>query len=166
MDAQKDNPVDWIMADDITSNIKRIASKHILIVSDSCYSGTLTRATSTELNAKGEREEYINKMMARLSRTLMASGGNEPVADSGGGKHLVFAAAFLKALNEATDKSVFTAEELFHGWVKEIMAGKSDQVPEYNNVKNSGHEGGDFVFQLAKATATESYKPAAQSVST
>lgn len=153
VDAQKDNPVDWISATDITDNIKRIASRHILIVSDSCYSGTLTRAAVTDLEAKGEREEYINKMMARPSRTLMASGGSEPVADEGGGNNSVFAAAFLRALNEA-DKPLFTAEELFHGRIKSIVAGKSEQVPEYNDIRNSGHEGGDFVFQTAKASVS------------
>ena len=83
----------------------------------------------------------------------MASGGNEPVADSGGGNHSVFASAFLKALKE-TEKNIFTAEELFHGRgsVKEMVAGKSDQVPEYNTIKNSGHDGGDFVFQVKTAS--------------
>jgi formylglycine-generating enzyme required for sulfatase activity len=150
VDAQNDNPTKWIIADDITSNIKRIVAGHILIVSDSCYSGTLTRDLSTKLSTKGERDEFIKKMLERKSRTLMASGGNEPVADEGGGGHSVFAGAFLKALSEA-EKGIFTAEELFHGRVKEIVAGKSDQVPEYSNIRNSGHEGGDFVFQLAKA---------------
>ncbi|MEW6615664.1 MAG: caspase family protein [Thermodesulfobacteriota bacterium] len=150
VDAQRDDPVDWISATDITDNIKRIASKHILIVSDSCYSGTLTRAAAGDLSTKGARDEFIKKMMERTSRTLMASGGNEPVADSGGGNNSVFAAALVKALKEA-DKPLFTAEELFHGRVKTIVAGKSEQVPEYNDIRNSGHEGGDFVFQLASA---------------
>ena len=149
VDALSDSPTEWIMADDITSNIKRIISRHILIVSDSCYSGTLTRAVSGDLSKSGEmREEFIKKMIERPSRTLMASGGNEPVSDSGGGSHSVFASSFLKALSEA-DKSLFTAEELFHGRVKEIVTGKSEQVPEYNKIKNSGDEGGDFVFTLA-----------------
>ncbi|MBI5749278.1 MAG: formylglycine-generating enzyme family protein, partial [Nitrospinae bacterium] len=86
--------------------------------------------------------------MERPSRTLMASGGNEPVADEGGSGHSVFADAFLRALKEA-DKGIFTAEELFHGRVKSSVAGKSDQVPEYNDIKNSGHDGGDFIFKLA-----------------
>ncbi|MBI3754973.1 MAG: SUMF1/EgtB/PvdO family nonheme iron enzyme [Deltaproteobacteria bacterium] len=150
VDAQKDDPVDWIMADDITSNIKRIASRHILVVSDSCYSGTLTRAAATDLTTKGSREEFVKKMMERSSRTLMASGGNEPVADEGSGGHSVFAAAILDALEDA-DKNVFTAEEMFHSRVKVVVAGKSEQVPEYNDIRNSGHEGGDFVFQHSKA---------------
>lgn len=145
VDAQKDDPVDWIMSDDITSNIKRMPAKHIVVISDSCYSGTLTRSAGVELKARGDRQAFLAKMIARPSRTLMASGGNEPVWDSGGGNHSVFAAAFLKALGEAEER-VFTAEELFHGRLKEVVAGKSDQVPEYSNIKNSGHEGGDFVF--------------------
>ncbi|MBI5748753.1 MAG: SUMF1/EgtB/PvdO family nonheme iron enzyme [Nitrospinae bacterium] len=149
IDAHKDRTTNWIIADDITSNIKLIASRHILIVSDSCYSGTLTRAVSTELSIKKDREEFIKKMMERSSRTLMASGGNEPVSDSGGGNNSVFAGAFLKALEEFSVKDVFTAEELFHGRVKSSVAGKSDQVPEYNQIKNSGDDGGDFVFRLA-----------------
>jgi formylglycine-generating enzyme required for sulfatase activity len=149
VDAQKDDPTNWIMADDITSNIKRIAARHVLVVSDSCYSGTLGRQAVTELITTGGREGYLKKMMERPSRTLMASGGNEPVSDSGGGNNSIFTVAFLKSLKEI-EKDAFTAEEIFHTRIKEIVAGKSDQVPEYGNIKNSGHEGGDFVFILAK----------------
>ncbi|MBI3584374.1 MAG: caspase family protein, partial [Nitrospinae bacterium] len=158
VNAQRDDPVDWISATDITDNIKRIASAHILIISDSCYSGTLTRAAAGDLSTKGERDEFVKKMMERRSRTLMASGGNEPVADEGGSGHSVFADAFLRALKEA-DKGIFTAEELFHGRVKSSVAGKSDQVPEYNDIKNSGHEGGDFVFKLANAGSILKIEP-------
>ncbi len=155
VNAQRDDPVDWISATDITDNIKRIASAHILIISDSCYSGTLTRAAAGDLSTKGERDEFVKKMMERKSRTLMASGGNEPVADEGGSGHSVFADSLLRALKEA-DKNIFTAEELFHSRVKSSVAGKSDQVPEYNDIKNSGHDGGDFVFRVAKLTDVES----------
>jgi len=43
-------------------------------------------------------------------------------------------------------ESVFTAEELFYDYIKERVAGKSEQTPEYNPLRNSGHESGDFVF--------------------
>jgi len=49
------------------------------------------------------------------------------------------------------DKSAFSAEELFYAHIKERVAGKSDQVPEYNTIKNSGHEGGDFVFMKSQS---------------
>jgi hypothetical protein len=75
----------------------------------------------------------------------MASGGNEPVEDGGGGGHSVFANALLRGLRQM-DERVFTAEELFFRFVKEPVAGKSDQTPEYSPIRNSGHDTGDFVF--------------------
>jgi hypothetical protein len=75
----------------------------------------------------------------------MASGGNEPVADGGGSGHSVFARAVLDGLRGMRER-VFTADELFHQYIKERVAGKSDQTPEYNPLRNSGHEAGDFVF--------------------
>ena len=146
-DAKPDNDTDWIIVDNITSNIKRMSSRHILVVADSCYSGTLTRNAITKLNTPDEKTRYLDKMWKRASRTLMASGGNEPVADSDGeeGGHSVFAQAFLDALSDPGAR-IFTAEQLFYSSIKESVAGNAEQVPEYNIIKNSGHKGGDFVF--------------------
>ncbi len=145
VDSEHDSEANWIIVDTLTSSIKRFASKHVLIVADSCYSGTLTRAAITNLNTPQERMKFLEKMNQRSSRTLMASGGNEPVADGGGGGHSVFARAFIEALQQA-DEKVFTAEQLFYNYIKEPVAGRAEQVPEYNIIKNSGHGGGDFVF--------------------
>jgi len=145
VDAQTDSDTNWIIADDLTVNMKRISSRHVLVVADSCYSGAITRSVSINLKASGSREEYLKKMNEKPSRSLLASGGNEPVFDSGGSGHSVFADAFIKALDEV-DQKAFTAEELFYGYIKERVAGKSEQVPEYNTIRNSGHDGGDFIF--------------------
>ncbi len=79
------------------------------------------------------------------SRTLLASGGNEPVLDDGGGIHSVFANAFLSGLVQ-TDKEIFTAEEFYLKSIKELVSGKANQNPEYSAIRNSGHESGGFVF--------------------
>jgi formylglycine-generating enzyme required for sulfatase activity/uncharacterized caspase-like protein len=144
-DAELDDNANWISADDITTNIKVIPAKHVLIVSDSCYSGTLTRGLGELLPRPTEREQFLGKMAQGRSRTLMASGGNEPVADGGGGKHSVFAAALLRGLREM-DKEQFTAAELFRYHVEESVAGRANQTPEYTPLRNSGHESGDFIF--------------------
>ncbi|MCP4749466.1 MAG: hypothetical protein GY866_01100 [Proteobacteria bacterium] len=146
VDAEQDDDTNWIIADTITANIQRISSRHVLVVADSCYSGTLTRSAEADLSTGRIRAGFLDKMSKRPSRTLMASGGNEPVADGGGGRHSIFAAAFLRALREKTD-TVFTAEELFYDHIKETVAGKSAQVPVYSVIRNSGHDGGDFVFK-------------------
>ena len=145
VDARTDDDTDWIIVDRITSNVRRMACRHILIVADSCYSGTLARSAAIDMGATRERDQYLAKMRAKTSRTLMASGGNEPVSDEGGGKNSVFARALLDALARM-DGPVFTAEELFHRHIRERVAGNAAQTPEYNILRNSGHDGGDFVF--------------------
>jgi uncharacterized caspase-like protein len=145
VDARETDNANWVSADDVTTNIRGIRARHVLIISDSCYSGAIVRETPLRLTTPAERERYIEKMMQGTSRFLMASGGNEPVVDGGGGGHSVFANALLRGLRQM-DAPVFTAEELFFRFVKEPVAGKSDQTPEYSPLRNSGHESGGFVF--------------------
>ena len=145
MDAQSDSDTNWIIVDTVTSNIKRMPSMHVLVVSDSCYSGTFTRRAVADLGTTEKRKRYLQKMQSKKSRTLLASGGNEPVSDIGGEGHSVFAKAFLVGL-QSMEKKEFTAEELYSMYIKEMVAGSSEQTPEYNIIRNSGHEGGDFVF--------------------
>ena len=148
VDAEPEDVSNWIIADEITTGIRVIPARHVLVVSDSCYSGTLTRGANVLSPRPSEREQFLQKMSAGRSRTLMASGGDEPVADGVGG-HSVFASALLRGLREM-DRTRFTAAELFSDYVIEPVAGRSDQTPVYDPLRNSGHESGDFVFERAK----------------
>ncbi|HEV2800466.1 MAG TPA: caspase family protein [Pyrinomonadaceae bacterium] len=149
VDATLDDNSNWIIADEITTALKVIPAKHVLVISDSCYSGTLTRGLGEALPRPSEREQFLRRMAAGRSRTLMASGGDEPVADGGGGGHSVFAGALLRGLKQM-DKGEFTAGELFRSHVEEAVAGRANQTPEYNPLRNSGHESGDFIFVRLK----------------
>jgi uncharacterized caspase-like protein len=145
VDAKENDVANWIISNDITSEMKRNPARHVLIVADSCYSGTLTRAADVNLSSRGGREYFLKKMFKQPSRTLMASGGNEPVVDTGSDGHSIFAYTFLRALKEI-DEAVFTAEELFYKFVKQSVAGQAEQTPVYSILRNSGHDGGDFIF--------------------
>lgn len=149
VDADPDSPANWILADDLTTDVKVIKARHVLIVSDSCYSGGLTRDAGVTVRPT-DRTVYLQRMLNATSRTLMASGGNEPVADGGGSGHSVFANALLAGLDAIPDP-IFSADQLFHGFVKERVAGLSEQVPQYNMIRNSGHADGDFVFERRDA---------------
>lgn len=145
VDATPDDVSNWIIADEITTGIRVTPARHVLVVSDSCYSGMLTRGIGVSPSSPAEREQFLQRMSAGHSRTLMASGGDEPVADGGGGGHSVFAAALLRGLRQM-DKPRYTASELFNNYIIEPVAGRADQTPVYNPLRNSGHESGDFVF--------------------
>jgi hypothetical protein len=148
IDAGSDDAGNWISSDDITSSIRGIRARHVLVISDSCYSGTLARGAelfgSPPVEMTG-REKYLFKISAGKSRMLMASGGDEPVEDSGSGGHSVFANALLTGLTQ-TDTEIFIGLDLYRNFVAQEVSGKSNQNPEYSAIRNSGHESGDFIF--------------------
>jgi hypothetical protein len=80
----------------------------------------------------------------------MASGGDEPVSDSGTDGHSVFAYAVLRSLQQA-GQPVFTASDLFYSSVRQQVAGKSEQLPQYSIIRNSSHDDGDFIFVKKQA---------------
>lgn len=143
-DAEPGDTSNWIIADEITTDIKVIPARHILIISDSCYSGGITREISPAFTPQ-ERGRYLQKMIAGRSRTLMSSGGLEPVSDAGSQGHSVFADALLRGLTTSDDQA-FSAEILFQEFIRVSVAGKSEQTPQYGAIRNSGHDAGDFVF--------------------
>ena len=145
VDAKLDNDTNWIDAKNITDQLKRISAKHVLIVADSCYSGTISRSIEIKLKSSDNRENYLRKIQGKNARVLISSGGNEPVADSGGKEHSIFSQVFIDTLLKP-GQEVFTAEEMHVTNIKESVAGQAEQTPEYKVIRNSGHDGGDFVF--------------------
>lgn len=147
VDAESGSSPNRIIADELTTGVRVLPSRHVLIISDSCYSGGLTRDADAPAQGAGQ-QAFIRRMLRYRSRTLMASGGDEPVSDDGKDGHSVFAYALLRAL-ERTDGTMFTAGDLFYSSIQKQVAGGSGQLPEYSIVRDSSHEDGDFVFTRA-----------------
>jgi hypothetical protein len=144
VNAQQGSRVHWISNTTITDALKAMAAKHVMVVADSCYSGTLVRGIDVVLPASGaERSTYLARIAQRRSRTVLTSGGLEPVTDSGGGEHSVFAKAFLAALQDNQD--VLDGQQLF-SLIRRPVILNAAQTPEYTDMRYAGHEGGDFLF--------------------
>jgi uncharacterized caspase-like protein len=140
VDAARDNDVDWVSLSAITSAVRAIPAKHVLVVADSCFAGKLTR----DIHLKRRTPGYLKKISQKRARVVLTSGGLEPVADTGGARgHSVFAAAFLKVLKE--NDGVMDGETLFSRLRRPVMLAAS-QTPEYSDIRKAGHEGGDFLF--------------------
>ena len=134
-----------IISDELMNEVSDAPARHVLVISDSCYSGDLanTRGPGSEISAG--TPAGIARMLGRKSRNLMASGGEEAVSDAGVDGHSVFAGVLLRALAENVNP-MFTASSLFYGTIKDSVVGNSMQTPEYAVIPNSTHNGGDFVF--------------------
>lgn len=139
VDAEADSRVNWLSNADITDTVKALKAKHVLIVADSCYSGTLMRSASPQRLVAPDLERLAQKR----ARTVLTSGGLEPVADGGGRGHSVFARAFIGAL-EANEGAADLAR-LFPEIRRQVMLGR-DQTPQYADIRQANHEGGDFIF--------------------
>ncbi len=140
VDAASDNKINWVSNSSITSTLKAMHTKHVLIVADSCYSGKLTRG----IHVKIRTQNYFSTIAKKRARSVLSSGGLEPVYDSGGKQgYSVFASAFLDVLEE--NKGVVDATELFSKLRRPVML-NADQTPEYSDIRKAGHDGGDFLF--------------------
>ena len=143
VDAEENNPANWVSNGDITNMLRAIRAKHVMVVADSCYSGTLVRSTPGKILTAKERATWIKRMVKKRTRTALVSGGLEPVMDAGGGDNSIFAKAFLDALH--ANKDVLEGQKLF-AMIKRPVALESDQTPQYSDVRRAGHDGGDFMF--------------------
>jgi Caspase domain len=163
-DADSSFSANRIIADDLTTGVRVLPARHVLVISDSCYSGTLTRDVNAPIQSGGQAA-LISRMLRSRSRTLMASGGDEPVSDQGTNGHSVFAYALLRAL-ELTEGQMFTASDMFYGSVRGQVAGKSEQVPLYSIIRNSSHDDGDFVFNRIAASGATFHPSEAVTIAT
>ena len=134
-----------IISDDLMNEVSDAPARHVLVISDSCYSGDLANTRSLGSGPEGGTSAVIQRMLARKSRNLMASGGEETVSDAGADGHSVFASVLLRALSE-NQSPMYTASSLFYADIKDSVVGNSQQTPEYAVIPNSTHNGGDFVF--------------------
>ena len=144
-DAEEDTQTDWISMSTITGTVKAMSAKDVMIVADSCYSGTLVRAAPVRIESGGDRSLEIRRLAQKRFRTALVSGGLEPVIDGGGDGYSVFARAFINELRQNQD--VLDGTALFRSIRRPVVV-NADQTPEYSDIRKAGHEGGDFLFLL------------------
>jgi len=144
VDAELRNSANWISNADITDTLTAIDARHVLVIADSCYSGTLTMDTATRGSAAQLLDPaYMKRMLKKRARIVVASGGLEPVSDVGGGKHSIFAKALLEVLRR--NGSILDATTLFSE-VRQPVVAHAQQTPRLGYLSNAGHEGGEFML--------------------
>ena len=164
VDAEEATRTDWIPVSTVTGTVKAMSAKHVLVISDSCYSGTLTRGVIVSTSTGAEREVELRRLSEKRSRTVLVSGGLEPVNDGGGDGHSVFTRALLTALR--ANAEVLDGHRLFTAIRRPVVV-NAEQTPRYADIRLAGHDGGDFLFVPVSAGVREpvgDQRPAAVSV--
>ncbi len=142
-DATTNSTAQFISNSDLQTYLGGIKSKHTLLISDACFSGDIFRGNTVSVPFENNEKYYVNAY-EKDSRQAISSGGNEPVMDGGKDGHSVFAYYFLKALNSNNGK-YYDASQLFEQ-IKIPVINNSEQTPNFNTIKNTGDEGGHFIF--------------------
>jgi hypothetical protein len=150
-DAEAGNPANWISSQSITEFIGIMPARHVMVVADSCYSGALTGSAVAKLPDgmdAGKREKWLKVMASRKARTVLTSGGVQPVLDQGGGGHSVFANAFLGVLRG--NQRILEDYDVFRSVAGQVKTSASkagfEQAPQYAPLQHAGHEGSPFFF--------------------
>ena len=124
----------WISNSDIRDAIKSLSARHVLLIADACFGGSIfkTRGRPTTVTA-------INKLYEKPSRKAMTSGNMTETPDES--KFLYY---LTKSLKE--NKEIYiSSDNLFYDFRDAVVA-NSATVPQYGTIHEAKDEGGEFIF--------------------
>jgi uncharacterized caspase-like protein len=140
-DASVKTAANWVSNSDIAKFLRAIRSAQLILVSDSCFSGSLTKeqkVSGTTVAARGQIQQ-------KRSVVAFSSGGEEPVSDEGKDGHSIFAYYLIQLLD--TSSGITPGYEIYRV-VKDRVMKDYPQEPQYGAVLSAGHlEGGEYYFE-------------------
>ncbi len=141
VDASVKTAKGWISNSDISRLLAAIPSRQLMLISDSCYSGTLT----SERKFTQGRDLPPEQILQQRSVLVLSSGADEPVSDEGKEGHSIFAWNLIRTLQAAGG---LTPGAQVWSKVSKGVTSEYPQQPQYGAVVSAGHtEGGDFLFR-------------------
>ncbi len=134
---------------DLNKWLDVIEAKHVLVVADSCYSGAGIVSIGGIKLKTPDVEKQLEFALGGPSRTVISSGGRDPVPDGGAGDGSVFTKTFVALLNE--NRGVLTDAEMFAHLKERVQFGDGGAAgpvptPVFGRIEGGGHVRGQFVF--------------------
>jgi len=133
-DAMTDDKSSWISNSTIRDYVAGINSKHTLLITDACFSGSIFKTRDMDLSDYG-----MSNLYRLSSRKAMTSGTLTTVPDES-----KFMQYFIKRLTDTEGKYV-SARQLFYG-LETAVLNNTNTVPQFGVIQDTGDEGGDFIF--------------------
>jgi hypothetical protein len=129
--------VTWLSNSTITDFIKACKARHILLIADACYAGSIYSSRGMMDNAT----PAIRDLIRSKSRKAITSGGTTEVADES-----KFAQILVEQLKTNTEQYL-PSLQLYNLLQKPVLA-NSQTSPRWGPISNVGDDNGDFVFIL------------------
>jgi hypothetical protein len=144
----------WLPNAQIRGFISNIKSRHICVVSDSCFSGdmlSIERSSAPQIN-----NDYFAKAYKRISRQVVTSGALETVPDKS-----EFAQQ-IKLVLEGNNYPYLDPLMLFN----EVRTGVKKTSPLFGSLRDTGHqEGASFLLFLKEENESASYEDTTETYS-
>ena len=137
----------WLSTSFVKDQADTLLASKVLIMVDSCFSGTFVSKGSHNLIT--EEEKSINKLnflkmnVNRIGREYISSGANQQVEDTNGGKYSAFAKVFIQSLE---DNNGHLYSKILYAKIHEYLNPLTGQQAQYSFIKNANHSKGVFVF--------------------
>lgn len=135
-DAKRNDPNTWLPNKTVLDLVAKIPSRHTLLITDACFSGSVFKTRG--LNDAAPKP--IQEMEEKISRIAITSGNDTEVPDES-----IFMKYLIKALNNNKEKYL-TAQKMFINQILEAVMTESKTEPRYGTLELAGHVGGDFIF--------------------
>jgi len=135
-DAKISSKGNWLSNSTIRDYIAGINTKHTLLITDACFSGSIFKTRGANADASGYA---ISKIYKLPSRKAMTSGTLTTVPDESKFMHYL-----VKRLEENTSKYLTTRQLFFS--LETAVLNNTSTVPQLGVIQDTGDEGGDFIF--------------------
>ncbi|MDB5012935.1 MAG: hypothetical protein JWQ25_1137, partial [Daejeonella sp.] len=135
-DAKRNDVNTWLPNKDVLDLIAKLPSRHTLLITDACFSGSVFKTRGLKAGAP----IALREMDTKISRVAITSGNDTEVPDVS-----VFMKYLVKALSENKDQYM-TAQKMFITQIIEAVMTETKTEPRYGTLESAGHIGGDFIF--------------------
>jgi len=137
VDASSKNRGTWFSNADLKTYIGGINARHTLLITDACFGGSIFKTREAFTDATAD----IQELYRYPSRKAMTSGALNAVPDKS-----VFIEYLIKRLQN-NDKKFISAEQLFYSFKTAVINNSANnQIPQFGEIRETGDEGGDFIF--------------------
>ena len=162
-DAKKTSSARYILNSTVKDYVGGLSAKHILLISDSCFSGSMF------MRGASRSTEVADELANLPSRWAICSGRNdEEVYDGDPGSHSPFAQSLINLLSNIKSDNINIGKVVNH--VIEETAANYEQLPDGRPLFGVGHGGGQYIFRkkgtYAPAAAEDSKKERKQKSAT
>ena len=138
VNSHEDTPLEFIQTSIIYNYLSKIEAKHIFLIADACFSGSLFKSNAISYRENDDKSP---------SRWAFSSGNIEVVADGQVGENSPFAQSLMEVLS-STRKNISVSQLIQN--VKFKVETITEQTPIGRPMNMDEHQGGEFIFYLKK----------------